>query len=160
MMSLFGKARRPHPGEQPVSLSHLSAVSWDYFLTVLPSPVPRQDRRILRVAFAGDCGVGAAGANDVRVMESACLTGLWTWQADALILDFTDLTYVWGDDMIALLEIAQAPEVRHRDPRVAVVTSARNDAALRSLVKALGADARSLLFDSRRAAFKHIAAGL
>jgi len=158
MIGRFGRTR-PDQGERRVCLSQLSAITWETYLTVLPSPVPRRDTRILRVAFSGTCGVGSDCAKDVVVMESVCLMGLWTWQAQALILDFTDLTYVWGDDMVALLELPQAAEVRHRDLRLAVVTSVHNEPALRSLVAALGQDPPVPLFKTRRAAFDWLVKG-
>jgi len=138
--------------EHRVTLEQFSDIDWEYFLTVVRSPVPRSDSRVIRVALFGDYGVGSAGTRDAHLILSVCMTAVWTWNADALILDLTSLSYVWGDDMIAVLEIGRLPEFAHRDLATVAITSERNDAAMRSLVEAIDLDPQDVLASSKEEA--------
>lgn len=132
-----------HIDWKPRSLRDLSPLRHAYFLGALPS----SGNLVLKVSLIGQAGnkrehEGAFDAACARI-----IAGLEAWQPWALVLDLTNFSYEWGDKMQNVLTVARcwyepSRALRHlfsEGPEsfpVAVVTSADNAEALKSLVDA------------------------
>jgi hypothetical protein len=87
---------------------------------------------------AGHYGVGSSGRNDALVIRMALVSGWMLWRADALLIDITDLDYVWGDDLFAVLEIGSDPLMGATRVPVAVLCSEMSLPAVQGLAAGIG----------------------
>jgi hypothetical protein len=85
---------------------------------------------------------------DIRFMDAMKLAGIRLWVPRALIFDFTELCYEWGDEMDSLFRKSAADPSNESLPKAAVV-SAKNRAGLTSLLRQeMGIDPETVLFNS------------
>jgi hypothetical protein len=54
---------------------------------------------VVHVAFSGNYRDGSAGAPDAHHINGVINTISGAWYPSAMIIDFSDLTYEWGDEM-------------------------------------------------------------
>ncbi|KAA3635268.1 MAG: hypothetical protein DWQ02_10125 [Bacteroidetes bacterium] len=54
-------------------------------------------RQILAVSYSGEYGVGCEGNGDARYMYAMGKMGIELFTPDAVIIDFQNLEYLWGD---------------------------------------------------------------
>ena len=93
---------------------------------------------VLVMAVRGVWGHGSAGNPDARAMLARARAALVAWDPDALVFDFRELDYQWGDAMLALLDVDT--EVPLVPLATEVVAGPRSVAALTSLGAAVGSD--------------------
>ncbi|SCW41654.1 hypothetical protein SAMN04487970_100669 [Paenibacillus tianmuensis] len=85
-----------------VKLSELSDIQVDYFIG--PSKTVEY-RDIIMIKYSGEYGFGSQGNSDAVYMKAMGLAALEAWKADAIILDWSDLKYEWGDMLELALDI-------------------------------------------------------
>jgi hypothetical protein len=56
----------------------------------------------LVLQFSGVYGVGSAGNSDATFMRVITLAALSAWRSDAVVFDFRELTYEWGNSIWSL----------------------------------------------------------
>lgn len=142
--------------ETPLSIANLSDVAWSYAqLTVEPS---RRGRliEVLAVSMSGPMGIGSAGRRDAAVLYSAVVMGWHLWRCDALLIDMTGLDYVWGDDLLGVLEIGDDPALGATPVPVALVCANANRGAIEGLVDGIGAGPPPYLTTDRATALSWI----
>ncbi|GLI10717.1 hypothetical protein YDYSG_67530 [Paenibacillus tyrfis] len=87
---------------QEVKLSELSDIQVDYFIG--PSKTVEY-RDIMIIKYSGEYGFGSAGNSDAVYMKAMGRAALEAWKPDAIILDWSDLKYEWGDMLEMVLDI-------------------------------------------------------
>jgi hypothetical protein len=65
--------------------------------------MPDSGRSILVIGFAGSYGFGSQGNPDAEFMNEAIESGVMKCEPTALILDLSQLEYVWGDMLESVL---------------------------------------------------------
>ena len=70
-----------------------------YQMMVSPKTMGRDRSRVLVVAFYGEYGIGSAGAPDAWYMSAIIKAGLDVHHPNGLIIDLSELNYVWGDNL-------------------------------------------------------------
>ena len=60
---------------------------------------------VVHVAFTGNYRDGSAGAPDAHLMDGVIKTIKGAWRPSAMIIDFSDLVYDWGDEMDMFIPI-------------------------------------------------------
>ncbi len=78
-------------------------------------------RQILVVAYSGEYGVGCEGNADARYMSAMGKMGIELYTPDAVIIDFQDLEYVWGDMLAMVFGLGGLKNYPHNIPRAMVV---------------------------------------
>ncbi len=107
---------------EPFNLSDIKA---SYQLTM------NGPHRILVVAFRGEYRVGSAGNDDAYFMHAVASAGVEARGPSAIILDFSDLKYVWGDMLERVYDAA--PQREGSGQTFAVVVGKESREALRTL---------------------------
>ncbi len=80
----------------PVSLEQLSDIRYSVAL----APHARfEEPEFLYVSFEGNYRPGSSGAPDATFLMAVMAALDRAWYAEAFIVDFTELTYTWGDEM-------------------------------------------------------------
>ena len=89
-----------------VEYSDLSSITHTVF-------VSRYERfqypEFLVIRYTGEYRVGSAGNPDANYIFATATGAHAAWHSNAIILDFTDLSYTWGDDMERVLGVAWNP---------------------------------------------------
>lgn len=93
----------------------------------------QKDRQALIMTFKGHYGHGSGGNRDARYMTAMTRAAVEFSAPDALVFDFSELAYVWGDMMEAVLGAGQDRWDDEGLP-LAVVVSDRCEPGLRSLL--------------------------
>lgn len=106
---------------------------------------------VLAVTLSGPCGVGADGHRDARVLYAAIVWGWLLWPSDALLLDVTGLDYVWGDDLIAVLDIGSDRMLAPSPVPVAILCAEWNRSAFDGLIAGIGDPVPFVTTDRRMA---------
>ncbi|MFB9148161.1 hypothetical protein ACFFU4_00170 [Roseovarius ramblicola] len=132
-------------------MSDLSSTSWRYTRIEIAKTRHGPLYEVLEVALSGPCGVGADGHRDARVLYAAVVWGWLLWPSDALLLDVTGLDYVWGDDLIAVLDIGSDRMLAPAPVPVAIHCAAWNRSAFDGLIAGIGGTAPFLTTDRRAA---------
>jgi len=89
--------------------------------------------RVLRIRFEGRCGVGSQGNGDAHCMRAMSRAAFDMLDPDGLVLDFSALTYEWGDMMSRVLDLPDA--WRELDePPFAIVVGPDCEAGMMSLL--------------------------
>jgi len=138
--------------ETPLSVADLSRTRWSYARIELARTPDTRLHEVLAVTLSGPCGVGADGRRDARVLYAAVLWGWLLWPSDALLLDVTGLDYVWGDDLIAVLEIGSDRMLAPSPVPVAIHCAAWNRSAFDGLIAGIGGGPAPFLTTDRTAA--------
>jgi hypothetical protein len=134
-----------------------AGISCRYFLS---DPAQTDRQKILVAAFAGEFPDGSRGNPHGRYIASCTLHGLRAFSADCVILDLRDLTYRWGDALLAVFDdIAQFKDAGG-DPGcppfpVAVVTSEKCRDAVLSLVTPRGREPPEWHFEDMDSAIEY-----
>lgn len=127
----------------------------------------------LIIKFVGSYGVGCKGNDDASYMCAVTSAGLEAWRPHALIFDFAELDYVWGDmlrevlsvgkgkvgvlEMLTLGKIAAISDAKPGDIPTFVVVSDRCRKAVGSLlVEEMSEDPAKWMFDSLETAVSAI----
>lgn len=143
--------------EAEVSLGALSAIGCRFTLRTYSEEEDGFYCPVLIAAFDGEYRHGARGNDDAVYLTAMLSAAVSAWHPLALVLDFKDLTYTWGDMMDSPLRFGE--EHRHWEGGLAttVVASSRNEPALRSLIDALmGDDPDDWLCPTREAAIAKV----
>src|SRR5215218_8098877 len=91
-----GRMKAVTPVEiEPRQLDQLSSATCSYASAVLP----RTGHTALIVSVRGVAANDRANAGTYRFIAASVLAGLEAWDAAALVLDFRELNYTWGDGM-------------------------------------------------------------
>jgi hypothetical protein len=96
---------------EPRQLDQLSSATCSYASAVLP----RTGHTALMVSVLGVAANDGADAGTYRFIAASVLAGLEAWDAAALVLDFRELSYAWGDGMADALRAGE----RWHQPRAA-----------------------------------------
>ena len=156
-------ANYPYP---EVRLSELSKIAHS-FHTVTSSDGAIVDTLIIR--FVGSYGVGHKGNGDACYMRAVASAGLEAWRPSALVFDFSELEYVWGDmlsvvlsvgkgqisvlEMLFKQKISDTSDLKAGDIPTLVVVSDRCSKAVRSLLeKEMSENPAKWMYDSLEAA--------
>ena len=111
-------------------------------MTVVPEPfnlsdlkvsyrIVREPVRVLVVAFHGEYRPGSKGNDDAHFMHGVASAGVEARRPNAVVFDFRDLKYVWGD-MLELVYNA-APAHKTGQQTFAVVAGESSVEAIRTL---------------------------
>lgn len=119
-----------------------SQISHELFLMEMPS---KKYVNILVAKFSGEYGYGSGGNIDAEYMYATLISALSFSGASGVILDFTELSYQWGDKMGLVLS---APA--DRDLPLVVVGSELCEKSLKSLIE------DELLIEDQNMLFKDI----
>lgn len=126
--------------ETSLSTSDLSQVRWRYARLDVEQSRGGRLIEVLKVSLSGPYAVGAAGRKDARVLYSSLVMGWLLWPSDALLLDVTGLDYVWGDDLLGVLEIGSDPVLNLAAVPVALHCAEWNRSAFQGLIEGIGAE--------------------
>ena len=115
----------------------LEPVNLAAFLEITPSAFLYKSRLenaplVLIVKFKGLYHSGSSGSPDAGFISAVKNSALYHYVPDALILDFSELEYEWGDDLDNLLPDDDAVYYWRRTP-MAVVVGPRCREAIRTL---------------------------
>ena len=106
--------------------------------------------------FNGVCGHGSGGNGDATYMMAVTVAAIAFSEPFALIFDFSELEYVWGDMMTNVLSAGEDRGENHEMP-MAIVVSDRCEPALRSLLlKEMGLKDLSLIATSLSEALTYV----
>ncbi|MEJ1130145.1 hypothetical protein V9L20_21375 [Variovorax sp. CCNWLW225] len=131
------------------SRSGFTAVSWkDHSSVDIGYQVARIGREekgaLLRICFSGEYGIGADGNRDATYMDAMVRAACDVIRPDGVILDFSAMSYQWGDLLGKVLRVPERWEVL-KEPPFAIVDGPGCRDALRSLLtEDLGWDGDSL----------------
>lgn len=93
----------------------------------------RQYCSIAVLAASGEYGYGSRGNPDARALRIAVAAAIAEVDPDALVLDFRELSYEWGDALLGAFEPIERWDREH--PVGCVIASGpKSDAALASLL--------------------------
>jgi hypothetical protein len=110
----------------------------------------------LVMKFNGVCGHGSGGNGDAAYMTAVTVAAISFAEPFALIFDFSELEYVWGDMMANVLSAGEDRWEDHEMP-MAIVVSDRCEPALRSLLlKEMGIKDLSLITNSLNEALTYV----
>jgi hypothetical protein len=108
----------------PVSLAELSNITHEVAL----APHHRfESPEFLYVKFSGEYRAGAAGCPDAIFITSHLAADRSAWHSTSLIVDLSDLTYVWGDEMGWIYRASDEWK------SLAIIVGDRSQAALKTL---------------------------
>jgi hypothetical protein len=115
-------------------------ISSRYYLV---DPLQTDRYKILVVAFAGEYPEGSRGNRHGWYVATSTLHGLHAFQANCIILDFTELSYRWGNTLLQVFQdISQLMDAGGEPENfpfpVMVVTSEKCRDAFLSLVTPIG----------------------
>lgn len=132
-----------HPGGtmayEPLDLEALSDIDVSYRIA---RSIHKPNRRVLVVSFSGEYRGGSDGNPDARYMLLKASAGLAAVHRRAgIVLDLTDLEYVWGDLLETVFAVGNT--AHPSAVPLAVVVGRHCEAAVRTLI--LGIDSRKRL---------------
>jgi hypothetical protein len=113
-----------------VKYSDLSSISHTIFVS---EHEQFQSPEFLVIRYSGEYRIGSAGNPDAKYIFGTAAGAHAAWQANAVILDFTDLSYTWGDAIEMVLSIGLRPELKTEFP-VVIIVGERCREALQSLL--------------------------
>lgn len=113
----------------PVSLESLSNITYS---VALPQTERFKMPEFVYVAFSGQYRDGSKGEPDATFIVSIMKAVQSAWYSECLIIDLTDLTYSWGDNMGWVYGIGWSGQTRCRNP-MAIIVSDKCRNALRTL---------------------------
>lgn len=143
--------------EEEVSFEALSTIACRFTLQNYNDKDDGFYCKLLIAAFDGAYRHGGAGNDDGVYMASMLRAAFSAWHPTALVLDFEHLSYEWGDYMDAPLRASEEERSWEGGIPTAVVTSALNERALRSLVDCvIGEDPGDWLCPAREAAIARV----
>ncbi|HEY3900215.1 MAG TPA: hypothetical protein VGM54_16520 [Chthoniobacter sp.] len=119
---MFDWLKRPMQMHSPLMIT--------YDLAVLPSGV-----RVLRLHCSGYYPPGSAGTSHALQIYKTGAEALLVTDADAVLLDFTQLDYVWGDDLCLAFDIPSHESIGRDDCPTAVVVGPKCEDALKTLIE-------------------------
>lgn len=114
-----------------VSLDNLSQIRHSVLLSE-HKPFATPDFKVMR--YFGTYRDGSAGATDADYILATSTAADKAWHSDTNILDFSELTYRWGDDMERVFSLGWDPVTQCKQPLVVVVGDRCRD-ALKSLME-------------------------
>ena len=114
---------------QPISLETLSLIRHS---ASLPPHERFSQPEFLHVAFSGEYRSGAEGKPDALYITSTMAALDTAWYSKAFIVDLTELTFDWGDEMSWLWDIGYQQTFRAQRP-LAVIVGDGCRAALQTL---------------------------
>jgi hypothetical protein len=83
-----------------IRFDDLSKIEYHMFLYELPKEQGSfAGDQFLIIKFAGRHGIGSEGNNDSLFMEAVINTAIQVWFVEGLVLDFSGLSYEWGDSI-------------------------------------------------------------
>jgi hypothetical protein len=108
---------------------------------------------VLVVEAKGETGVGSASNADAIYIEAMAVAGLISWSPSALVFDFRELTYEWGDHFTSTLSAGRFVQTCNTLP-TAVVVSGKCREGFESLIsdEMFDEDPSDWLFQSLEAA--------
>jgi hypothetical protein len=110
-----------------VTFSQLSDIEYNIYLV---NSSVKDYLDIMIIQFTGHYGFGSKGNPDAVFMVAIVNAALSAWKPDALILDFTNLEYEWGDRIEELFGLTSIP--------LALIVGPRSEEGIRTLL--LGID--------------------
>ena len=139
----------------PVSLKQLSALEHE---VRLPSHLRFHTPEFKVIAYTGSYRSGSQGKEDALYIMATAAAAHEAWYTDSIVIDFSGLSYDWGDQMEWVLNVGRGA-VANCDYPLAIIVGPDCEQALRSLmpdeydnycVSSLE-DALTLLVEKRRA---------
>lgn len=100
--------------------------------------------KLLRICFNGEYGYGSAGNRDARYMDAMARAACEVMHPDGVILDFSAMTYQWGDLLGMVLNVPDGWRTFEEPPFAVVDGPACRDALRSLLIEDLGWDESSL----------------
>jgi len=113
-----------------VALPDLSAITHQ---VLLPQRGPFEVPAFKVIAYKGEYGHGSAGSKDATYILASAAGAHAAWYSKSIVLDFTELSYEWGDEMELVLSIGHDRVTRCPYP-IAIVVGPMCKAALTSLL--------------------------
>jgi len=113
----------------PVSFKSLSSIT---YVIALPRHERFKTPEFVHVSFSGRYRDGAEGAPDATFIVAIMEAVQRAWYSECLIIDLTDLTYEWGDNMAWVYGIGWSGKTRCHKP-LAIIVSEKCRKALRTL---------------------------
>ena len=130
-----------------VTLQELSAIQHEIMLApCAPFSIP--DFKV--IAYKGIYSHGSMGSQDARYIVATAKAAHEAWYSSAIILDFTELDYQWGDEMDWVLSIGHQPHI-NCSYSLAIIVGSKCESALRTL---WADDYEQLCFNSLEQALK------
>lgn len=143
--------------EEEVSFSALSAITCRFALQHYSDKDDGFSCKLLIAGFEGEYRHGGEGNDDAVYMASMLRAAFSAWHPTALVLDFEHLSYEWGDYMDAPLRASEEERSWEGGLATAVVSSALNERALRSLIDCVvGEDPDGWLCPTRESAVARV----
>ena len=112
-----------------VSFESLSAITYS---VSLPPHQQYSSPEFVHVSFSGQYRNGSVGAPDATFIVAIMEAVQRAWYTECMILDFSDLSYQWGDNMEWVYDIGWSGHTRCHKP-LAIIVSDKCREALRSL---------------------------
>ena len=119
---MFNWLKRPKQMHSPLMVTH------DF--VVLPSGI-----RVLRLYCSGYYPPGSAGNSHARQIYETGAEAFLATDADAVLLDFRHLDYIWGDDLCMAFDIPLHESVRRDDCPIAIIVGPKCEEALKTLIE-------------------------
>lgn len=122
-------------GFREVRLSELSDIQVEYFIG--PSKTVEYCD-IMIIKYSGEYGFGSAGNSDAVYMKAMGRAALEAWEPDAVILEWSELKYEWGDMLALALDI----DIGRCEPALpmAVVVGPPCEEAVRTLLLGINSE--------------------
>ncbi|MCP1135273.1 hypothetical protein NKT34_18390 [Paenibacillus polysaccharolyticus] len=95
--------------------------------------------KIMILKFVGEYGYGSGGNSDAIYMCAIGKAVLEAWEPAGLILDFSELTYEWGDQLEDVFYIGE-DQYRNIPFPVALIVGERSEEAIRTLILGVYSD--------------------
>jgi len=112
---------------RPVSLEGLSGIRHETFVSSETPP------EFLVIRFFGAYRIGSAGQPDAQYIIATAKAAMAAWYSRSVILDFQDLAYQWGDNMMWVTAIRWDGGTR-LDAPMAIVVGDKCRTAMMSLL--------------------------
>lgn len=125
---------------EPLNLSDLSSIRVQF----ARARTRRAWGSILVIKYSGTYRPGSLGEPDARFMLAMGVAGVRAWEPNGVILDLSDLTYRWGNNLECLLEIG-SHEFSDVGFPLALVVGPRCERAVRSLLIPPGGESASVM---------------
>lgn len=89
--------------------------------------------KIMILKFIGEYGFGSAGNSDAKYMRAMGEAVLEAWNPGGLILDLSDLSYEWGDQLEDVFYIGSY-KYRDKPFPIALIVGDKSEEAVRTLI--------------------------
>lgn len=89
--------------------------------------------KIMILKFIGEYGFGSAGNSDAKYMRAMGEAVLEAWNPGGLILDLSDLSYEWGDQLEDVFYIGSY-KYRDKPFPIALIVGDKSEEAIRTLI--------------------------